>query len=59
MISGNKFTTSSPVVATNGRANQDPVAWLEAVTYAFEANNIQGDQCIVVVDAYLTGIAAL
>ncbi|CAG8745693.1 16868_t:CDS:1, partial [Racocetra fulgida] len=40
-------------------ANQDSVEWLEMVSCAFEANNIQGNRRIAVIGAYLTGMAAM
>ncbi|RIB06395.1 hypothetical protein C2G38_2217235 [Gigaspora rosea] len=45
---------NSLVVAINAGGNQDLVAWLEDVNRAFEANNIQSDQRIAMVGAYLT-----
>ncbi|CAG8743585.1 4009_t:CDS:2, partial [Dentiscutata heterogama] len=51
--------TNVVTIPTFSGGNQDPVAWLEVVGCAFEANNIQGDRRIAVVGAYLTGMAAI
>ncbi|CAG8527960.1 4326_t:CDS:2 [Racocetra fulgida] len=37
----------------------DPVKWLEMISHAFEANNIQKNCQIAVIGAYLTGMAAM
>ncbi|CAG8530301.1 3786_t:CDS:2 [Ambispora leptoticha] len=46
-------------IPTFSGGNQDPVEWVDAVTRAFEANNIIGIRRLAVVGAHLSGLAAL
>lgn len=60
VIQNNQIRETNVVtIPTFAGGNQDPVAWLESVSRAFEANNVQGNRWIAVIGAYLTGIAAM